>query len=138
MLLQRLAEAAGSMADDPRILEIALPPDARSAGDARRAVAAYCRANEVPEGLGEVGILVISELVTNVVLHASTPMIVWAEYADNELTVAATDGDAALPALLAPDHTREGGRGMAIIDQLGATWGLTRTGLGKVIWVTLR
>jgi anti-sigma regulatory factor (Ser/Thr protein kinase) len=138
VLLERLAQAAGSMADDPRILEIALPPDPRSAADARHAVAAYCRARGVREDLLQVGVLVISELVTNVVLHAATPMIVWAEYEDSTLTLAATDGDTALPALLAPDDTHEGGRGVAIIDQLSASWGLTRTGLGKVIWVTLR
>jgi anti-sigma regulatory factor (Ser/Thr protein kinase) len=102
VLLERLSQAVGSMADDPGILEIALPADPRSAADARHAVADYCRSHQVPEGLAQMGVLVISELVTNVVLHASTPMIVWAEYENSTLTVAATDGGAALPALQGP------------------------------------
>jgi anti-sigma regulatory factor (Ser/Thr protein kinase) len=136
LLLERLAESAGTFAADPGIMEVALPPAPTSAAQARRALAEFCETHAVPAELAELGILAISELVTNVILHARTPTLVWAEYEADTLTVAVTDGETALPALLAPDERREGGRGIALIDHLGASWGLTRSGLGKVVWVT--
>jgi anti-sigma regulatory factor (Ser/Thr protein kinase) len=136
VLLERLAESAGTFAADPGIMEVALPAAPTSAAQARRAFADFCARNAVPPELAELGMLAISELVTNVFLHARTPTIVWAEYEADTLTVAVTDGETALPALLAPDEDREGGRGIALIDHLGDSWGLTRTGLGKVVWVT--
>jgi hypothetical protein len=72
-----------------------------------------CRGRGVPAELAEPGILVVSELVTNGIQHAGTPTIVWAEYEAGTLTVAVTAGEALLPALLAPDDAREGGRGIA-------------------------
>ena len=84
----------------------------------------------------QLGALSISELVSNLFQHAHTPTILWAEYEADTLTVAATDGETSLPALLAPDDHREGGRGIALIVQMAISWGLTRTGLGKVVWVT--
>jgi hypothetical protein len=81
---------------------------------------------------------VISELVTNAVLHADTPLLVWIEYDVGELTVAVVDGATTLPQLLPFDEgQRQGGRGMAIVDQVSGSWGLLRTGLGKIIWVTI-
>jgi hypothetical protein len=103
VLLERLVESAGSFADDPRIMEVALPSSPASAAQARRALADFCVEHAVPEELAELGILAISELVTNVILHAGTPTIVWAEYDEGALTVATTDGETTLPALLAPD-----------------------------------
>ena len=138
MLLDRLSAAGGSLADQaPQVLELALQAHTLSAGEARLALAAYTRAHAVPADMADGGILAISELVTNAVLHAQTPFLVWAEYDAGHLTLAGLDGSATLPMLLPPDGDREGGRGMAIIDQLGATWGLVKTALGKVVWVDL-
>jgi anti-sigma regulatory factor (Ser/Thr protein kinase) len=137
VLLDRLTATGGSFAGEPGVLELALPAEPSSAAAARHSLAAYCRDNGVPTQLTDDALLVISELVTNAVLHAGTPTLVWAQYEGGTLTVAATDGETTLPALLAPDDDREGGRGIAMIDLLGASWGLTRTGLGKVVWVTL-
>jgi anti-sigma regulatory factor (Ser/Thr protein kinase) len=139
VLLQRLAAAGGSLADRaPQVLELSLAADPRSAAEARHALAGYNRAQAVPAGMADAGVLAISELVTNAVLHAQTPVLVWAEYDAEHLTIAVLDGSPALP-VMSPldDGNREGGRGMAIIDLLGATWGLVKTNLGKVVWVDL-
>src|SRR4051812_6043406 len=129
MLLQRLSAVGGSMADEgDRVLELALPAAASSAGDARRALAGYCRAHVVPPDLTEPGLLALTELVTNAVLHAKTPTMVWAEFDEDQLTLAVLDGGATLPRLLALDNgERLGGRGIAVIAELGASWGLVRT-----------
>ena len=140
MLLERLSAAGGSLADQPDVLELALPARTTSAGEARRALSAYCADLDVPEGLVEVGVLVISELVTNAVLHAGTPFLMWAEYdrAVHQLGLAVVDGEATLPLPLPMDDLQqEGGRGMALVALLGASWGLVRTSLGKIVWVTI-
>ena len=138
MLLDRLTATGGSFAGEPGVFELALPADPTSAGAARRSLAAYCRDQNAPAELTQDALLVISELVTNAVLHACTPAIAWAEYDAGAITVAVVDGSASLPSLLAPSARRESGRGVAIIDELGATWGLIRTSLGKIIWVNIR
>jgi anti-sigma regulatory factor (Ser/Thr protein kinase) len=140
MLLERLSAAGGSLADQGAdVLELALPARASSAGDARRALAGYCRSLCVPAGLTEVGVLVTSELVTNAVLHARTPFLMWAEYdaPAAQLGLAVVDGEASLPTLVPMDTELDGGRGIAMIDLLGATWGLVRTSMGKIVWVTI-
>ena len=127
------SEAFGRVED---ALELELPPTPSSAGVARFALTASCRTWGL-EDLAEVGSLVLSELVANAVVHARTPLLVMARYAAGELTVAVADGSPSLPAVLPPDDEREGGRGISIIEALGATWGFQRTALGKVVWVTI-
>ena len=127
------------LTDDETIswLELALSPDLQSAGEARRALALYCREERVPAQLAEVGILAISELVTNVVIHAGTPALVLAEYDGVNLTVAVADGTDTEPTVLPRDNERDHGLGVEIVEELGATWGIRRTYLGKVVWVNL-
>jgi|tagenome__1003787_1003787.scaffolds.fasta_scaffold20092802_1 anti-sigma regulatory factor (Ser/Thr protein kinase) len=139
MLLERLPAAGGSLADESdQVLELALPPVSASAGAARRALGEYCTKHEAPADLREFGELVISELVTNAVVHARTPFLVWAEYDAGELTIAVADGASAVPRLLPfDDGLRQGGRGMAVVDELGGRWGLVKTDLGKIVWVTI-
>jgi anti-sigma regulatory factor (Ser/Thr protein kinase) len=117
-------------------LELQLPPDPRSAARARRAVAEACGQWGVPD-LIDTGTLAVSELVTNAIVHADSPIMVLAEYDDGNLTMAVADGESRLPTLLPQDAAREGGRGVAIVDQLGATWGVQTTVLGKIVWVNL-
>ncbi len=141
-LLRRLSAEGGAtlrFSDDEIAswLELALFPDPQSAGEARRALALYCRDKRVPDQLAEGGILAISELVTNAVIHARTPALVLAEYDGANLTLAVADGADELPEALPPDNERIYGRGVAIVEDLGATWGIRRTYLGKVVWVNL-
>jgi anti-sigma regulatory factor (Ser/Thr protein kinase) len=140
-LLRRLSAEGGTLrfSDDEisNWLELALFPDPQSAGEARQALEAYCDQKRVPEQLREVGVLAISELVTNAVIHAGTPALVLAEYDGVNLTLAVADGADALPMVLPPDSERDQGRGVAIVEELGATWGIRRTFLGKVVWVNL-
>jgi sigma-B regulation protein RsbU (phosphoserine phosphatase) len=140
-LLRRLSAEGGTLrfSDEEisRWLELALSPDPRSAGEARRALAAYCEHRRVPDQLTEMAVLAISELVTNVIIHAGTPALVLAEYDGTNLTLAVSDGADGVPVVRPPDQDREHGRGVAIVELLGATWGIRRTYLGKVVWVNL-
>jgi anti-sigma regulatory factor (Ser/Thr protein kinase) len=138
MLLERFSAAGGSLAGHaPHVMELALEAHPRSAARARHALAAHTRACAVPADMADGGVLAISEMVTSAVLHAQTPFLVWAEYDAGHLTLAVLDGSTALPTLLPLDATREGGRGLAIINELGITWGMIKTTLGRVVWVDL-
>jgi hypothetical protein len=102
---------------DAAVLEMALPPTPASAGDARRALAGYCSRNAVPVSLADTAALATSELVTNALLHARTPILVLAEYGDGILTLAVRDGEAVLPTLLPP--TRSGKATGALRSSIG-------------------
>jgi anti-sigma regulatory factor (Ser/Thr protein kinase) len=141
MLLERLTGVGGLRpASDGTVgapLELQLPPEPRSAGVARRALADACGQWGVDD-LVDIATLAMSELVTNAIVHAGSPILVLAEYDAGNLTMAVADGNNQLPALLPPDDVREGGRGVAIVAQLGATWGVQSTVLGKIVWVNIR
>jgi anti-sigma regulatory factor (Ser/Thr protein kinase) len=140
-LLRRLSAEGGTLrfSDDEASnwLELALFPAPRGAREARRALAEYCQREGVSNELTEVGVLAMSELVTNALIHAGSPALVLAEYDGANLTLAVADGSDAMPRVLPPDDEREHGRGVAIVEELGATWGIRRTHLGKVVWVNL-
>lgn len=140
MLLDRLSPfgslvpgADGRMDD---ALELPLPPLPESVSEARHALTSTCRSWSVPE-LTDAAVLVLSELVTNAVVHAGTPLLLLAEHNGAGLTLAVADGSVAAPAVLPEDDDREDGRGMAIIEAMAAGWGFQRTVLGKVVWVTI-
>lgn len=139
MLLQRLTSQPDAPRDtllsgDVRQLELA--PDRSSPSSARRFVLSACRGWELPEELVESAVLAVSELVTNAVIHAATPALLMMEYDGHALTLAVADGEARLPQLNEPAEDDEHGRGVALVDRLGATWGTQRTVLGKTVWVS--
>jgi anti-sigma regulatory factor (Ser/Thr protein kinase) len=122
---------------DEHVLQLELAPSAHSPGVARRAILDACRVWGVPE-VADDACLAVSELVTNAVVHAGTPAMLTAHRDGQQLRIAVTDGDAHLPRLERPDSEAEGGRGVAVVDQLGATWGVQQSALGKTVWVSLR
>jgi anti-sigma regulatory factor (Ser/Thr protein kinase) len=140
MLLDRLTDRGALSPRTPgrpdQALELELPALPPSVAEARRAARAACRAWGVPHAAEDVA-LAVSELVTNAVVHAGTPLLLAMELDGGDLTVAVSDGSQGMPWRLPPSPTREGGRGMAIVTELGATSGVVRTVLGKTVWMKL-
>ncbi len=93
----------------------------------------------MPENLLDTAQLVTSELVTNAVTHTGTAatLAVSREPGGTALRIAVGDGSTRHPAArdAAPDAL--GGRGLAIIDALAQSWGVTDQGEGKVVWAQL-
>jgi anti-sigma regulatory factor (Ser/Thr protein kinase) len=139
VLLDRLtapsAGGAAAWAEDG-VLQLELPPDRSSPGLARTFLAQAARNWDLDEETLQAAILAVSELVTNAVLHAETPALLLVEHDGHNLTLAVADGEAKLPQLGDSDPDDESGRGVSIIDKLGATWGTQRTVLGKTVWVS--
>ena len=84
-------------------------------------------------------VLLASELVTNAVVHARTDLQVRLELRGDRLHIAVRDGNPRLLRLVTvPDVEAQGGRGLWLVEQLAAGWGVNRhPDGGKVVWCTL-
>lgn len=108
-----------------------------SARIARRAV------EEALGGLGRADLvddtsLVVSELVTNGVLHARTDMTLTVEPIGDGIRVAVSDGSPVLPRWHPSSPVATSGRGLLLVERLSSKWGSERlTTGGKVVWAEL-
>ncbi|WP_433282237.1 SpoIIE family protein phosphatase [Pseudonocardia xinjiangensis] len=128
-----------------------LPPDARSAGRARRMLQEALRDLDVPTSengdggdLVDTVVLLASELCENAVLHAGTEFEVALTVTEDEVTVAVTDrGAGPLELHLAQPRQRYGraashGRGLALVQRLATTWGTRHESDGRhIIWFSV-
>jgi sigma-B regulation protein RsbU (phosphoserine phosphatase) len=115
-----------------------LPPDGRSATQARRLLEAAIDEASL-DGFVDEALLLVTELVTNAIVHAGTDIDLDIETGPGRLRVEVTDqSPGALP--LAPESpaaTREGGRGLFLLDALATEWGTRHSGHGKSVWFVL-
>ncbi|MET9760885.1 SpoIIE family protein phosphatase [Streptomyces sp. NPDC006372] len=87
-------------------------------------------------GMGELAAtteLIISELVTNAIRHASGPIRLRL-LRQPVLVCEVSDASSTSPRLRHPRTTDEGGRGLFLVAQLTRRWGTRYTAEGKVIW----
>ena len=92
----------------------------------------------VDDDVRDTALLLSSELVTNAILHAHTPVQLGMVVDGEHLLVCVADR---LPGhVLEPRaHSRErpGGRGLALVAALSEQWGTTSFTGGKTVWFTL-
>lgn len=115
-----------------------LPPLGSSPSTARRVVESVVRERGLDAILDE-ALLLVTELVTNAVVHAGTEIDVRLDVSDARLRVEVIDRT---PGLLhvdshLPSEQREGGRGLLLLDALAAEWGTRHFGWGKSVWFVL-
>jgi serine phosphatase RsbU (regulator of sigma subunit)/anti-sigma regulatory factor (Ser/Thr protein kinase) len=89
------------------------------------------------DAVGELAELLVSELVTNALRHASRPTTLTALLLDEIVTLAVSDADTPLPRLRKVSDADEGGRGLQLVAMLAARWGARPTPDGKVVWCDL-
>ncbi|MEV0178589.1 SpoIIE family protein phosphatase [Streptomyces sp. NPDC050625] len=77
--------------------------------------------------------LILSELLTNAIRHATGPFQVRL-LRDRMLICEVADTSSTSPHLRQADMTDEGGRGLFLVAQLAQRWGTRYTPRGKVIW----
>ncbi|AEW92493.1 MULTISPECIES: SpoIIE family protein phosphatase/ATP-binding protein [Streptomycetaceae] len=80
--------------------------------------------------------LVLSELITNAIRHASGPIGVRL-LRDHALICEVSDTSSTSPHLRYAATTDEGGRGLFLVAQFADRWGTRYTATGKVIWAEL-
>jgi anti-sigma regulatory factor (Ser/Thr protein kinase) len=80
-------------------------------------------------------VLVVSELVTNALLHGhGTPVVRLLDGAD-QIRVEVCDDSPLLP--VSHRVTPTSGLGLRVVEQLSSAWGASRRGRGKVVWCEL-
>ncbi|MFF5436050.1 SpoIIE family protein phosphatase [Streptomyces achromogenes] len=78
--------------------------------------------------------LLVSEVVTNAVLHAASDRIGLRIVRTDALLFEVTDDEPALPALLSTGPDEESGRGLRVVSRLAREWGASATGHRKTVW----
>ncbi len=111
------------------------PAELSTPAAARRFVAGALRAAGVTEG--EAVPVVVSELVTNSVLHAGTPSTVVVSVDTVSVRIEVHDADPTLPTMRTPTPETVTGRGLVLVDALTDRWGCAPDGAGKVVWFEL-
>jgi anti-sigma regulatory factor (Ser/Thr protein kinase) len=118
---------------------ISLPARPDSVRRARHFVAdAAGRAGFEPDTI-DLAAVAASELVTNAVVHGRGPISVRTVLDRSSLRVEVQDTASDLPHRVAAEETRDGGRGLAIVDAFSREWGCTvvRGASGKSVWFTM-
>ncbi|NUR07323.1 MAG: PAS domain S-box protein [Nocardioidaceae bacterium] len=89
------------------------------------------------DDLVETASLLVSEVVTNALLHAGTDMLVAGEVGDDGLQISVRDGSLHLPSLRRYAATSGTGRGLLMLEALVEDWGVSRHEDGKTVWFRL-
>ena len=114
--------------------QCALDPAGLSAREARTFVGTLLRDAGRPEWL-DAAQLAVSEVVTNVVLHAHTSFTVTARLTSDHVRVEVRDHNPTLPAQRAYDEQATTGRGMELVAAVTSAHGVHSLGAeGKVVW----
>lgn len=118
------------------MIDIVLPPEATSAAKARHAVAILLRdVANVPAVVVEDVLLLVSELVTNAVLHAGTEVRLRASVEDAVVTVSVRDQDPShSPVLARQGADATNGRGILLVHTLASDWGIELAEDTKLVW----
>ncbi len=82
-------------------------------------------------------VLLVSELVTNSVLHGGPPVVVAVDCDEATLQVRVRDGSPTLPAPRDAASGDENGRGLALVAEMSADWGVDTEEDGKHVWFVI-
>ncbi|AKZ56368.1 putative regulatory protein [Streptomyces ambofaciens ATCC 23877] len=128
-------------------MQLEVRPDPSEVGRARR----WARSRlagagiQADEPLAETLVLLVSELVTNAVVHTGRsavlrlllPGAVTEETKEATVRLEVDDASDRAPVPRCLDGEATGGRGLALVDGLADRWGWSREGAGKRIWCEL-
>lgn len=117
-------------------MESLLPAKPSSAGRARRFVVAALHAERC-EAEAEVAELLVSELVTNALLHARSEVRVRVAAEQARVRVEVRDESCAPVERRSFSPEAATGRGLALVEALAARWGSDVRPEGKTVWFEL-
>jgi anti-sigma regulatory factor (Ser/Thr protein kinase) len=124
-------------------VQLTVGPDPAEVGRARRWARSRLAGSGVApdEPLAETLVLIISELVTNAVVHTGCPAVLRMLFratapgsADGTVRVEVADTSTCPPAPRHAQRDETGGRGLELVDGLADRWGWQPEGAGKRIW----
>lgn len=118
------------------LLQRRLPPHPSSAGEARRMVGRLL-AESGREDLADTGQLLVSEVVTNALVYAATPIDVCVQADEDGILVQIGDGSRHWPEPRSYGLTAHTGRGLAMLEDMSSAWGVVPAVGGKTVWFHL-
>ena len=121
---------------EPRTASIRLPADVHSARDARGFVERTLASWDVVE-LADAALLLVSEAVTNAVVHAASASQLTMSLLPNRLRVEVCDWGEGHLRMREAAVEDTSGRGLALIEAMSEIWGTAHTDEGKVVWFEL-
>jgi GAF domain-containing protein/anti-sigma regulatory factor (Ser/Thr protein kinase) len=92
---------------------------------------------EVPSEVAACAALLTSELVTNAVLHAATPLSVTLHLLADRIRVDVADGSSVVPSVKDYGNEAATGRGLTLFNTLASAWGVQPAVGGKIVWFEL-
>ncbi len=87
--------------------------------------------------LVEMAVLLVSELATNAVVHTGSAFTVRIVLDSTLVRIEVTDSGAGAPTVRHPEPVSTNGRGLLIVQELAASWGVERSEDEKTVWFTL-
>ena len=120
--------------NEARYARTVLPPLPMSAGAARRFLRDRLNDWGYPLALAEVPCLLVSELVTNAIVHTGTSVELALRLAGRRLRTSVADESSRLPLLRACELDDDRGRGLRLVEELAEEWGVETTAAGKAVW----
>lgn len=87
-----------------------------------------------PSEAVETAALLVTELVTNAVLHARTSIVLTIDAEPGLVVVRVADHSNAMPIQRTYSRDAATGRGLALVDELAAAWGVEHSADGKEVW----
>ncbi|MFC1444348.1 ATP-binding SpoIIE family protein phosphatase [Streptacidiphilus sp. N1-10] len=134
-LVFQLPERDSETAELFRSASLDLLGGAEAVSSARAFTSGVLASWRLGEELLDLGVLAVSELVSNSFTHGHPPMRLRLRRTDRRLTVEVTDADDHLPRRRRAEPADETGRGIAIIATIASSWGTRRTpDGGKAVW----
>jgi CheY-like chemotaxis protein len=123
--------------ETPYTAQIQLGPSMADVRVARRFLEENCVKWGCAKALADVR-LVLSELVTNALVHGGSRCELRARFTNGLLRIEVRDRGSGTPDLRAPAPESEGGRGLMIVSSMSQSWGVDADeGGGKVVWAEI-
>jgi anti-sigma regulatory factor (Ser/Thr protein kinase) len=113
-----------------------LPAHPSSVGRARRLVREHLQGTPL-EPLVETAELVVSEVVTNAIVHTGADIELAASLDEDGLRVEVADSSTHLPVVASYDSLAMTGRGLRLVAELTDQWGVETRPDGKIFWFQL-
>jgi len=110
-----------------------LPAHPASTRAARAFVAEHLRTWELDDAIDDATLLV-SELVTNAILHARSPVDLIVRKVRSAVRVEVFHDGNGVPKPLHPDHEEDAGRGLGLVHAVASRWGVDDVEAGKTVW----
>ncbi len=113
----------------------ALPGGPRAPGNARD----FIRGSPsfVTESSRDSAVLLVSEIVTNAVVHGRPPIVLTVERVRSGVQISVADDHPDWPVVRRPSREAVAGRGMQVVEALAASWGVRRRAIGKSVWIVV-